>query len=338
MGSVPSRAKHLETGISISILAILVITGVGILVKQSKYDMDSFGMGIIETQSAPEKPQDKQNDVFFSGFLPDGFIPPSKPEIYNSENLYEKIDGKAPQYTQSGFEKLMTQRFVNKADDSLAMEVFVYDMANGRNAFSVYTGQQRPDTETLADLGFAYRAGNAVYLAHGKYYVEIIGFSESPELIKAITQTAGNFVKNITVDNANQIDELRLFGKENLVSGSIKFYLSSAFGFDKLTNIFSAVYNIDGNKVTVFLSNRKDAKEAQEMAKSYYSFLIENGGTPKKAASASLDSKVVNFYDTTEIVLSTGPFVAGIHEAENQPAAEKLILSLIEKLNKEVKK
>lgn len=335
MGLVPSRTKHLETVVSVIILAILVFTAWVILVKQGKYDIGSFGMGGNEGQSGKEK---SENNNFFSGFLPEGFTSPSKPEVYDSENLYEKINGKAPLYTESGFEKLLTQRFINGANEDLAMEVFVYDMGNGRNAFSVYTVQQRPDTETLADLGFAYRAGNAVFLAHGKYYVEIIGFSESPELIKAITQTAENIVKKIAVDSSEQIDELRLFGKENQVPGSIKFYLSSAFGFDKFTNIFSASYDINGKKITAFLSKRKDAKEAEDMAKSYYSFLIENGGAAKKAGTASLEGKVVDFYDTTEIVVSTGPFVAGIHEAGDQAGAEKLLVSLIDKLDKEGKK
>jgi hypothetical protein len=40
----------------------------------------------------------------------------------------------------------------------------------------------------------------------------------------------------------------------------------------------------------------------------------------------------MNSYGTTEIVFTVGPFVAGIHEAENQQAAEKLAEVLINKL------
>ena len=38
-------------------------------------------------------------------------------------------------------------------------------------------------------------------------------------------------------------------------------------------------------------------------------------------------------YGTTEIVFTVGHFVAGIHEAENQQAAEKLAEILINRLN-----
>jgi hypothetical protein len=36
-------------------------------------------------------------------------------------------------------------------------------------------------------------------------------------------------------------------------------------------------------------------------------------------------------------VLSSGPFVVGIHEAENQESAEKLALRLLNKLNEVAK-
>jgi hypothetical protein len=45
-----------------------------------------------------------------------------------------------------------------------------------------------------------------------------------------------------------------------------------------------------------------------------------------------LEGKVVDFYGTTEIVFAVGPYVAGIHEAENQQAAEQLAERLFDKL------
>jgi hypothetical protein len=38
-------------------------------------------------------------------------------------------------------------------------------------------------------------------------------------------------------------------------------------------------------------------------------------------------------YGTTEIVFTVGPFVAGIHEAEDQQAAEKIAEILFNRLN-----
>jgi hypothetical protein len=39
----------------------------------------------------------------FDNIVPAGFEALSKPEEYNADNLYEKIDGKAPLYLEAGF-------------------------------------------------------------------------------------------------------------------------------------------------------------------------------------------------------------------------------------------
>ncbi len=140
MGSIKYRARRLEPVISICLLAILFLIGLGIFIKQFDYDMSRFGIG---TAAAPKF----EIPFELSSLVPAGFETLSKAEIYNPENLYEKINGKAPLYTESGFEKLSTQRFASISDQSLWMELFVYDMATVRNAFSVYSVQRRAEGE-----------------------------------------------------------------------------------------------------------------------------------------------------------------------------------------------
>jgi hypothetical protein len=104
-----------------------------------------------------------------------------------------------------------------------------------------------------------------------------------------------------------------------------------------LTDTFTAQYKFGDETITAFLSRRPNPKEAQTVAESYYNFLIDNGGVAKPTAEKALETKVIDFYDTTEIVFAIGPFVAGIHEAESQQAAKKLAVMLINKLSKAAK-
>jgi len=334
MASVPGRAKRLESVVSICLLAILFLIGTGILIKQSHYDMSRFG---IETTSAELSPQklevDREEETPLSTLVPAGFETLSKTEVYKPENLYEKINGKAPLYTESGFEKLSTQRFVSRDRENLWMELFVYDMAALRNAFSVYSMQRRAEAELFPPMRFAYKTGNALYFVHGKYYIELVGSSESGELLRAMAEVARKIRANLTIDYDTGIAELALFPQENLRREGIKLYLANAFGFEGLTNTFTARYSSGDNGLTAFLSRCSDPKQAQLTAESYYNFLIDNGGTAKSAINKTLEGKVIDFYDTTEIVFATGPFVAGIHEAEDQQAAEKLAEIILNKLN-----
>ncbi len=333
MSQVPGRAKRPESVISICLLVILFLTGAVILVKQSDYDMSRFG---ISTAVIPKlDTQDSKFEIPFelNSLAPAGFETLSKAEVYNPKNLYEKINGKAPLYIESGFEELSTQRFISINDQSLWMELYAYDMGNVKNAFSVYSVQKRAESEAFPSVQFAYKTGNALYFVHGKYYIEIVGSAESGELFRAIAEVARKIQANLAIDHDTEIAELALFPQENLILGSVKLYLANAFGFERLTNTFTAKYGAGRESVTAFLSKRADSKDAEAIAESYCNFLIENGAVTKNTTNKAIEGKVMDFYGTTEIVFTAGPFVAGIHEAENQQAAEKIAEVLINRLN-----
>jgi len=351
MGLVPDRAKHsafgpasptaraetgetspyggLESVISICLLAVLVLIGVGIFVKQSDYDVSRYGEG---TKS---EAQNSKSEISFesSTLAPAGFKELSKAESYNSDNLYEKIDGKAPLYTESGFKELSTQRFISTSDPNLWIELYTYDMGAFKNAFSVYSVQKRAESEAYPSIQIAYKTSNALYFVHGKYYIELVGSAESGELFSAVTEIAGNIQAKLAVDKDVEMAEFAIFPKENQVPDSIKFYLENAFGCEKLTNIFSVKYKIGEQTITAFLSKRTDSKDAEAVSEGYLKFLIENGATIKNTTNKTIEGKVVDFYGATEIVFAVGPFVAGIHEAKSQASAEKLAEALINRLN-----
>ena len=326
MGLARRRSKRLESTISVCLLAVLVFIGVGVFLKQSDYSISQFG---IEADPAP-----KSETLFdLSSLLPAGYEAASGVETYTADNLYEKINGKAPLYTESGFEKLFTQRLVNKNDQSLSAELYVYDMGTVENAFSVYSVQKREGAEDLPPFAFAYRTSNALYLACSKYYIELVAWSESAGLLKAMTEVAQKIHKNLAADDDTEIAQLKLFPQENLIGGSVKLYLTSAFGFERLTDTFTAKYNLGNETVTAFLSRCHNPQDAKLIAEGYYKFLIDNGGVAKPTADKTIEGKVVDFYGSTEIIFTAGPFVGGIHEADNQHSAEKLAVKLINKLS-----
>lgn len=337
MGSVRGQAKRLESVISICILAILVLIGAGVFLKQFDSDISRFGMGTMPAHPEAAESESNRNYLDFEYLTPAGFERLSAVETYTAENLYEKINGKAPQYTESGFVKLFTQRFANKNDNSLTAELYVFDMGGARNAFSVYSVQRRAGTEALAEVKFGYKTSNAMYFVRGKYYIELVGYSESQELLGAMSGLVGRIWNTFPGGDDAELAEIKLFPRENVVTGSVKFYLSSAFGCEGLTDVFVCKYRVREESITAFLSKRADAKEAEQVAENYYEFLLENGAAVKVAFNETLKGRVLDFYDTTEIVLSAGPFVVGVHEAENQEAAEEVVLRLISELSTEVK-
>ena len=322
MRSRPGRGRRLESVISICLLAILFLIGLGVFARQSRIDMSRFGIDAT-TVSETQAPLD------LGTLAPGGFKPLSTTEVYDSANLFEKINGKATFYLDCRFRELLTQRFVSESDENLWMELFVYDMSNIANAFSVFSTQRRPEPEMLsfAYPRFHYKAGNGLYFVHGKYYVEAVASSESTRLLGAMVDIAQKFSSVFPADDDTKTFEARMapFPEEDIVQGSTKLYLTSAFGFEGLTDTFAAKYKCPDETVTVFLSKRSDAKEARRIAESYYNFLIESGGVEKALPLAErVPGRVIDVYGSTEIVFASGPFVAGVHEAESQECALQL--------------
>ncbi|MHC4193058.1 MAG: DUF6599 family protein, partial [Planctomycetota bacterium] len=132
MISRPGRARRLESAISICLLAILFLIGLGVFVKQLPRHEVLSDLGSL---------------------TPAGFKALSTTEVYDSANLFEKINGKATFYLDCGFRELLTQRFVSESDEDIWMELYVYDMSNIANAFSVFSTQKRPEAQMLS---FAY--------------------------------------------------------------------------------------------------------------------------------------------------------------------------------------
>ncbi len=341
MGSVPGRNKRLESAISVLLLTLLLLIGIGVFIRQFNVDMVRFGIDTTTAGLLSEQIEPNTQEPALDALMPDGFKEFSEIETYDAGNLYEKINGKAPLYTESGFVKLFTRRFISKDDEILWMELFVFDMTAVRNAFSLYSVQKRPDARTpaFAKPQPCYRTSNGLYFIHGKFYVELIGSIESTVLDKAMAEIAVKFASQIAVDD-EKITEFALFPEEDCVPGSFKLYLANAFGFDAFTDIFTCRYKLGDETITTFISKRPDPQDAQTTAESYYNFLIENDAEDKPTANKTLKdigAKVLDFYDTTEIIFAIGPFLGGIHEAENQKAAEKLAARLFDKLSNAAK-
>ena len=312
------RARTLESAVGVLILLIMIATAVGIYIISQDYNMARFGIASQE---------ESQGD----------FTSVGKAETYNNDNLYEKIDGKAPMYQEAGFVKLDTQRFAAKSNSELGFELYIYDMNNAKNAFSVYSRQKRADVTDLSDLGslaFGYVAGNAICISLGKNYIEMIGSAESNELVDGMKGMAKNLAVQFKLTEKDKIAELGYFppacgeqGRtEGTVAGSWKLQIDNAFGFDGLTDAYSALYKSGDKSVSIFFSRRKNADEAKTVAKNYYDFLITNGAKAISVDSEVLKSagaSVVDFYGSFEMVFSTGVFVGGVHEADNKQAAEK---------------
>ena len=320
-----------ETYVGSGILLVLVIIASVIFLEQFEYNSAILQRGEFQTERSTQPSSPITSSPNLIQYAPDGLNPISPAETFGPEDLSDKINGKAELYLSAGFVSLSTQRFAAKEDPEAWLEAFVYHMGSIRNSFSVYSLQRRFEAENLALGEFAYQTENALYFVHGPYYVEVIASVAREGMVALMLSFGKNYVSKTSVSHV-RIHELGFFPSKYLSKGSISLVPADAFGFERFDSIFTAQYNIADTELTAFLSKRQSQSEAAELAATYVSFLLAQGGTEVKSRLDIPGARLVQIMDTFELIFSQANVLAGVHGAESRKAAEELALMLKKKL------
>lgn len=308
-----------ETLLGFLILAILALIGVMVFFQQFQFNP------AVTAQSASEAGMEQSSSAQLSTLvsLPENLSEMTPLESFTPETLYEKINGQADLYLASGFLQLKSQRYVQTDNQDMWFEVFKYDMGTIENAFSVYSQQYRDDGHPLEWTEFAYSVANALFFVHGQDYMEMRAASTSDDLVASMHDVAKKYVETNPLEEAT-VAGFSWFPKEGLDTKSVAMVVSNAFGFERLNQVFTAEYRIDGIRVTGYISQRASAKEAAELASAFSDYFLRFGGHELEAGFPSPNGKTIEIMDTINIIFSNGAYLAGVHEALNIEIAREL--------------
>ena len=213
LASEKHTVSRMERWVGFGVLVILATIALGIYTVQYRFNPAvTARQELSESRTAAVK-------LSLADLAPAGIKPLSPPERFDPDTLSDKINGKAELYFSAGFRSLTAQRFALAMDPTLWFELFVYDMGTARNAFSVFSMQRRGDLTAGGPTPFAYATPNGRFLAHGPYYLELVGAEASDALMAAAEAMAAAFVDRIGADAAD-VTEMALFPEEGRVPGS----------------------------------------------------------------------------------------------------------------------
>jgi hypothetical protein len=315
------KPGKLETRLSMAVMAILVVVGAGVFLRQFQINPAVIALRPESRQFAIPRESNRSVLVDTTGF---GIHPFSPPERFGPDTLYEKINGRADLYLSSGFVSLDTQRFAMAGDQGAWVELFVYDMATPANAFSVFSMQRREGARADDTVPNAYRTENALFMTQENFYLELIGTDASAGLQQAMGMLARGFAEvhgGVTTAGAPGVD---LFPAEGFQADSLQLIATNAFGYEQLDRVYAGEYLTGGSRLTAFVSDRRSAEAASTLADAYRQTLLSYGAAPVGAPLPVDGAAVIQFFDTYEIVFSRGRYLAGIHEAGSLEAAGTL--------------
>lgn len=233
---------------------------------------EGSGEGGAEGSTAAPKPATKGEPLEIS--LP-GIKPMSDTEFYNADNLFEKIDGRAPAYQNYNVQSLRCRSFNVVAVAGSFVDVYEYQFDNPVDAFGMFALERDPKGQPLDFAADGYSGEMGYFYRQGSVYVQVIASDVKAETLTLAKAIAQNRAKELPADDHGLAGRRKL-PADGMMPDSIAFVPENAQGQSSLKEVFQAKYKFSGVEVPFFImvATPDDASKAW---KSFQDFCAKFG-------------------------------------------------------------
>jgi len=244
---------------------------------------------------------------------------------FNSDNLYDKVDGRENLYKSFEFHELQAADFTAAGQQSRFIQVELFDMTTPKSALGIFAAE-RPAHPNSVKIGReGYTDTNGVFFWKGKYYVRIIGSDTE----KSTQQAANSIARSIaellpeSKDDTAAADPLPTSGR---LPNSFSYISESAFGQSFLKNVYSAKYKVNNIELTGFVM----PVDSEAKAKSIIEEFGKAMGKMSPVGNEADNIYHVEIYGSHYVIFTKGSTVGGVMEADDKDAAIKLARQIAE--------
>jgi len=181
-----------------------------------------------------------------------GLKPMSPTEFYNSDNLYEKIDGRAPAYQGFNVVALRCRSFSVTAVAGSFVDVYEYRFDSPVDAFGMYALERDPKGGPLDFAPDGYSGEMGYFFRQGAVYVQVMASDQKPETLALTRAIAQNRAQVLPADDQGLAGRRRL-PAEGMIAGSVGYVADNAQGQSTLKDVFQAKYQAGGAELPFFI-------------------------------------------------------------------------------------
>ncbi len=266
--------------------------------------------------------------IFPASVLTDGWVDDSRVEVYDKNNLADKINGQETQYKSYGFEALYFLG-IAQPDKDLVVNIELYDMGSFKNALGVFAAQRTAGSKVEKHgNAFLYLTEVGALGIADKYYFKFSGNQES-ELIrehalKVVTDFAGSIDTSSTPKGF-----MLLAGDLGIDFGGIEYVPEDVFKYAFAKDFWFGKPSADSNEA-YFVHEAASEEEAiklidQILQEHQWDYtLVSREGT-----RAVLQHDFLKNYFSID---HTGTLVYGVDQAPNEQDASQTLETLAAKL------
>jgi len=190
-------------------------------------------------------------------------------EVFNRDNLYERINGAAPLFFENNFRE-MTSVDYNSGDDYITLQI--YRHATPEDAFGMYASERSSDMEHYSGIGGEAQGDEyGLYFFVGPLYVKMSANNEGENINAALKTIAAGFAGKTGYEGAYPA-AVKLFPKEGMIPYSVAYITQNYIGHEFLKPVYTADYELRGKKFQLFVIDAKSTENAKQILSDYFKF------------------------------------------------------------------
>jgi hypothetical protein len=192
--------------------------------------------------------------------------------IYDTNTLYDYIDGGAELYISYGFRNVFSREYANKDQPLIHVEIF--DMGSSANAYGVFTNTTETDNTEIGQ-GAQYIEGSLLFWKDN-FFVSLFADTENPQIKEALF-TLARFIDSKITSTGKKPEIIHYLPGENINSQSFVYMIHHAwqnyyhyisdeniFGISADNDALLAQYHLNNDKGLILLVEYNDENEAEE--------------------------------------------------------------------------
>jgi hypothetical protein len=253
----------------------------------------------------------------------DGLKPMSPTEFYNSDNLYEKIDGRAPAYQGFNVQQLRCRTFSVLAVAGSYVDVYEYRFDSPVDAFGMYGLERDPKGGPVDFAPDGYSGEMGYFFRQGAVYVQVIASDQKPETLALTRAIAQNRAKELPVDDHGLAGRRRL-PADGMVAGSVAYVPENAQGQSVLKDVFQARYQVGGVELPFFImvAAPDDAAKAWQSFQDFCGRFGKAEPLPDASGGKLFRAQV---FGKWKVVYVRGGEIGGVFDAPDADAARAFV-------------
>lgn len=249
----------------------------------------------------------------------DGWAVTEEIEVFNPDNLFDRINGAAPLFIENNFREMTSMEY-KKGKDYITIQV--YRHATPEDAFGMYASERTSELTFHEIGGEAQGDKSSLFLFAGNVYIKMWAYAESADAEKILLAIGKGLADKIDPDTAYPAI-IKALPQEDKIPYTEAYITANYIGHDFLNRVYLAKYRKNGKEFQLFILDGQSPEGAKDTLTKYYTFARQ----PLEFAEGTLTIK--DRYNGDIPAVWKGRYIIGIFQENGEDTGANGLLEKV---------